>query len=125
MTTNTRTQHEALYKKAQAGLAAGEAAAPAPMYVVGTSPSGEKTYYPPVMDGVCGFGWVNVKPGTSSFARWLKANTHAHTDSYYGGVTYWVRGFGQSYERKVAFARAFAAVLKEAGIKAYGTGRLD
>lgn len=76
-------------------------------------------------EGPCGFAWVNVKPGNSQFARWLKTNTHARADSYYGGVSLWVRDYEQSYERKVAYARAFAAVLTEAGVRALGTGRLD
>ena len=33
--------------------------------------------------------------------------------------------YGQSYERKYAHARAMAAVLREAGVNAYGEGRLD
>lgn len=78
-----------------------------------------------VNDGVCGFAWVNIKPGTSKFARYLKAKGIARKDSYYGGVTYWVSHFNQSYEKKMSYARAFANVLEKNGIKALAMGRLD
>lgn len=119
--------HSQLFIKARnAGLAAGEAAAPTPMHVVQRDVrTGEIVKrYAPVMDGVCGFAWVKVVPGTSSFARWLKRNGHA-SPSYSGGVDYWVREYGQSMERKAAFAQAFAKVLVEAGIQAYGQSRMD
>lgn len=127
----TDTEAKALYECAvAAGRAAAEACVPEPMYVVqrqhpldDTSPIVKA--YPPVMDGVCGFAWINIKPGNSAFARYLKAKGAARTDSYYGGVSVWVGGYGQSYERKSAYASAFAKVLQEAGIKAYSMGRLD
>jgi len=90
-----------------------------PMVVSG----GGKKYF--VADGVCGFAWVNVKPGTSKFARWLKATGKARTDSYYGGVTIWVSDFGQSMQKKEIFARALAKRFQAAGIKAYAASRMD
>jgi hypothetical protein len=84
--------------------------------------------YEPVMDGACGFAWVTVRPGTSRFARWLVKHGIARSDSYYGGVSVWAPGGdpgSQSYERKMAAATAYAAVLSEAGITAYANGRLD
>ena len=81
--------------------------------------------YAPVMDGMCGFAWVNVKPGNSRFAKWLRDNGLARKDGYYGGVTVWVSQFGQSSTRKIAYAGAFAAVLREAGYNACARGRLD
>jgi hypothetical protein len=78
-----------------------------------------------VTEGVCGFAWVNVKPGNSAFARYLKETNVARKDSYYGGVTVWVSHFNQSYERKMAYARAFAGVLQQHGINAHAMGRLD
>lgn len=105
-------------KAAAAGKAAADAAIPAPMIVSGYEND-------PVMDGVCGFAWVNIKPGTSAFARYLKAQGLARTDSYYGGVSVWISYGGQSYTRKYAYASAFAAVLNDAGIKAFAMSRLD
>ena len=35
------------------------------------------------------------------------------------------QGYGQSYEKKMAYAQAYAAVIQKAGITAYAQGRLD
>lgn len=78
-----------------------------------------------VPQGVCGFAWVNIRPGNSSFARWCTKNSKGRPNSYEGGVNVWVHQFGQSMECKEAYARAFAAVLTEAGIKAYAGSRMD
>jgi hypothetical protein len=127
----TKTEMRALYAKArEAGLAAGKGAKPEPMYVVQRAdPLDDSSRivkaYAPVADGPCGFAWVTVKPGNSRFANWLKANGLGHTDHYYGGVSVWVRDFGQSYERKGAYAGAFAKVLSDAGITAYAMDRMD
>ena len=80
--------------------------------------------YPPVEGGVCGFAWINT-PGNRAFGRWVKETGRGRPDSYYGGVTIWVSDFGQSYERKDAYAQAFARVLNENGVTAYAMGRLD
>jgi len=82
-------------------------------------------YY--VADGVCGFAWVNIKPGNSKFANWLKKKGLARSDSYYGGVTIWVSEFNQSMQKKEAYAYAFAKVVDEAGVvkQAYASSRMD
>ena len=81
------------------------------------------TYY--VSDGVCGFAWVNIKPARGKFVKFLKDNNIGRKDSYYGGYTIWVSGFGQSLARKESYARAFADVLTTNGIKAYAMSRMD
>jgi len=123
-------EFEQLYQEAhKAGMAALAAKTPRPMVVqqradpLDDNSEVVQEWFEP--EGVCGFAWINVKPGTSRFARWLKANGKGRPDSYYGGVTIWVREGNQSYELKMAYAEAFAAVLVEAGIKAYASGRLD
>jgi hypothetical protein len=79
-----------------------------------------------VASGACGYAWVNVKPGTSSFAKWLVKNGHGYSDSYYGGVSVQMRQGGQSYEIKCAAASAFAKVLRDAGMdRCYSYNRLD
>lgn len=83
----------------------------------------EKQWFVP--SGVCGFAWVIIKPGTSSFAKWLVKNEHARPDNYYGGVCHYVSEFGQSMEKKEAYAHAFAQVLSGAGIRAYSNSRMD
>lgn len=122
MSKNDKVFRE-LYDWAEAhGRDAAMTATPTPMIVVeranvldDTSPIVKQ--YAPVMDGVCGFAWVNVKPGNSSFANWLKRNGLARRDSYYGGVTIWVGDYGQSYERKMAHASAMARELNKASDK--------
>ena len=102
-----------------AGRAAGTAVNPAPMGVT----DGNTTWI--VEDGVCGFAWVNVKPGNSPIAKALVAANLASRDSYAGGVTHWVHDFNQSMTRKEAYARAFAATLAAAGIFARPGSRMD
>jgi hypothetical protein len=125
----TSRASEQLYARAHAaGMAAGEAARPTPMVVTEhRNPLDDSSpvirTYAPVMSGVCGFAWVTVRPATSSFARYLKARGHRR--GYEGGIQIWVGEFGQSMERKEAYARAFAAVLREAGITAYAASRMD
>lgn len=81
--------------------------------------------YEVVADGACGFAWVNVRPGTSKFAKWLKESGNARADSYYGGVTIWISSYNQSVQKKEAHAEAMAKVLRDNGIKAYAASRLD
>jgi len=122
---------EEVYRKAfVAGMGAGHAAAPTPMVVGSPStPFGndvdysKKTYYVP--DGVCGFAWVTVRPGTSAFAKWL-AKTGKARKAYEGGMQIWVSQFGQSMQRKEAFAAAMAETLRsELGVNAYAGSRMD
>lgn len=121
----------------EAGMRAGEAANPTPMLVgtprnlLGSLMGGDDGGFDPAQpvyridDGVCGFAWVNL-PGTSSFAKWLKATGQARVDSYYGGVTVSVHQFNQSLTRKEAYANAFAQVLRDAGIQRVNVGsRMD
>lgn len=79
-------------------------------------------YY--VADGACGFAWVKVYPGNSKFARFLVKNGLARK-SYSGGVDIWVSAYSQSVQKKEAYARAFANVVKAAGYKCYADSRLD
>src|SRR5262245_61893810 len=79
---------EAAYAKAvAAGKAAGEKAEVVPMIVRehenpmnDASPVKNEWF---VGDGVCGFAWVTVSPGNSSFAKWLVKNKLA--GKAYGG----------------------------------------
>jgi hypothetical protein len=58
-----------------------------------------------------GFAWVIVKPGNAGFGNWLRKTGNGKTDSYYGGIRIWVSGRG--YERKTAYANAYAARATE------------
>ena len=123
---------QALWDAAHAaGMAAGNAVTPNPMIVVErANPLDDRSpvvrQYAPVMDGVCGFAWVVVCPGNHSFCHWAKKHQQARSE-YGGGVCVkWVFEFNQSMTRKEAYARAFAQVLREAGIEwAYSNSRMD
>lgn len=127
----TPAQCAALYARAvEAGRAAAEKCHPTPMLVGSPStPLGndidfsQPTYL--VNDGACGFAWVIVRPGNSTFANWLKKQGHARPDSYYGGVNIWIGDYHQSMALKEAHARAMAEVFREAGVSAYSSSRMD
>ena len=120
-----------IYADAHAqGVKAGNACNPTPMIVgTPTTPLGNDIDYEKdvhyVSDGPCGFAWVNIKPARGKFVKFLKDNNIGRKDSYYGGYTIWVSGFGQSLDRKTAYAQAFAGVLKENGLTAYSMSRMD
>lgn len=131
MTQTVTKTPEVIYNEAvQAGIQAGTNAKPTPM-IVGTPTSflgsdidfTKQTYF--VEGGVCGFAWVNISPARGKFVAFLKAQGIGRTNSYEGGYDISVREFGQSLERKEAYARAFADVLRENGIKAYACSRMD
>ena len=113
----------------EAGLEAGKAAIPTPM-VVQTHRNMADDNSPVVRNdfvsgGVCGFAWVVVENGRSKFAKYLRDEHDAHKDYYYGGRSWWVRDFGQSMERKIAYASAYASVLQANGIEAFVQSRMD
>lgn len=124
----TKTQCKAIYREAyEAGLIAGKEVG-VPKFVVGSAIGlsdaidfSKKTY---ILEGLCGFAWVNISPARGAFVNWLKAQ-EIGSKGYYGGYEIWVREFGQSVDRKAAFAGAFAKVLNKYGIDAYGQSRLD
>jgi len=131
MTTKRDQEFKKLYDAAdRAGKEAADARVPVPMYVVERENpfddnSAVKTAYPPVMGGVCGFAWVIVRPANSAFANYLRRIGVGRTDSYQGGLNIWVRDYGQSMEKKEAYAGAFANTLYAEGIKAYSYSRMD
>jgi hypothetical protein len=106
-------------KAYQAGIEAGKNAMPIPMYVIDQGIPIDR-----IDDGACGFAWITVRPANSSFAIWAKKQGLMRP-MYGGGVTYWVSQFGQSVDRKAAFAGAYAKVLRENGIQATAGDRLD
>lgn len=113
---------EDLFAKAYAnGLQAGKDVTPTPMVVSGYE-------HQPVMDGVCGFAWVVVRPGNSSFARWLVKTGRGRT-SYSGGVHIWISAHGQSMTRKDAHAQAMADTFRNSpllsNVRIYAESRMD
>ena len=121
---------QAIYAEAHAaGMIAGQACQPVGMVVQqhanplnDGSPVVQSWDVP---DGVCGFAWIVVKPGTHAFERLAKQTLDADK-YYYGGVTVkWVGEFGQSMQRKEAYAGAFAQVLGKYGVPASVRSRMD
>lgn len=109
-----------VYANAQtAGLQAGYDVVPTPMVVSGYESQ-------PVMDGMCGFAWVSIRPGNSAFARWLVKQGYARK-AYNGGVQVWISAHNQSITRKYAHASAMADVLRAEfpDLKIYADERLD
>ncbi len=118
-----KVDYAKLWEEAKAnGYVTGTDETPTPMVVSGYESE-------PVMDGPCGFAWVNFKMAKGlgrKFGRWLIDNNHARKDNYYGGCTIWIGEHNQSVTRKAAHARAMAETLREAGIEdAYPNSRLD
>lgn len=111
-------EFQRLYWEAdKAGVEAAVKAMPTPMVVSG----GGKEYY--VSEGACGFAWIKFA-GNTPWGRWAKQNGIARS-SYPKGLQIWVSEFGQSMDRKAAYAYAFAKVLQSAGIEAYAQSRMD
>ena len=102
-----------------AGIKAGRECMPIPMVVC------DHTGQPIecVDSGACGFAWIAF-PGNTAFGRWAKKQGIARSH-YPSGLCVWVSEFGQSVDRKAAFAGAYTAVLVDAGIDAYAGSRLD
>jgi hypothetical protein len=124
-----KVDYKAIYEQAiQAGNEAGNAVNPTPMVVqqhrdmLDDNSPVVKSYH--VSEGVCGFAWVNVKANTG-FGKWLKKRGICKETAYHGGYNLWCSGFGQSYDRKCAWASAVSQVLNDNGIKAYYQSRLD
>jgi hypothetical protein len=74
----------------------------------------------------CGFAWVTVRPGNCKVAKVLKAKYGARI-GYGGGMQVWNPGGSntQSMDIKEEGSRAFAMVLREAGIDATIGSRAD
>lgn len=117
------------------GAFAGKNSTPTPMSVVrvGLDDKPLPNEVPSViMEGPCGFAWVTIRPARGAFVNFLKARGVGHS-GYYGGYQISTNviereanvDFGQSYERKMAAAEAFAATLQTWGINAVAEGRLD
>ena len=124
-----KPDYQAIYDLAvEAGQKAGDEAIPKPMTVQQHSNMADdnsavvKQWYVP--EGACGFGWVSIK-GNTSFAKWLKKQGIVKSVAYGGGYDLWCGLFGQSVDRKYAWAMAVAKVLNDNGIEAIPHSRLD
>lgn len=110
--------YRAIFEAAHhAGHEAATKTVPEPMTVVGA----KQIWHVP--EGMCGFAWVAFK-GNTGFGRWAAKNNIARK-AYTGGLHLWVSAYEQSYDRKSAYANAFAEKLRSYGIDAYADSRLD
>ncbi len=119
-----------LYKQAhQAGMQASRDARPEPMVVaqhanvLDDSSPVVKTWDAP--EGVCGFAWLVIRPGTQGFARWINRNNKGKSSTYHQGTMVFAGGRTQSMERNQAYVRAFGKVITDAGIKCQSYSRMD
>jgi len=96
--------------------------------------SGKIDYSKPteyVADGVCGFAWVDVYPEYKGNTRLGKDERRILENNgfkkRFEGKTYykWVSDYNQSMQKKEAYARAFAEILRDNGVKAYSGSKLD
>ena len=114
-----------------AGMVAGNGKVATPMTLVESDLFDNqigKTYH--VSEGPCGFAWiVTHEHGNGTFVKYLKSLSDdmsvGHKYHYGGYYVKWVGEFGQSIEKKEAYADAYAAILKGYGIKAFSRSRLD
>ncbi|MCE8044370.1 hypothetical protein HOP60_19685 [Halomonas daqingensis] len=88
-----------------AGLEAMQACVPEPLVV-------EKQIY---MEGDCGGATIILEDGRKSFSRWLKKNGYGYRH-YKTGYVISAERIGQSAESAMAYAEAFARVLRRNGI---------
>ena len=116
----------ALYAKAQAvGFQAGETTKPRPMGIVECDAMGRPIGPTHVeYEGMCGFASVIVRHANKGFGHWL-ITTGLARKSYYGGAEIWIHSHNQSYARKVAHADAMVKVMRDAGVEAFTSSRLD
>jgi len=98
--------YEALHDAHDAGAKAGQEARPNPMIVKGYEDQ-------PVMDGVCGFAYITVKPGNCRLANYMKKNGFGNYWSYDKAVVVSISYFNQSMERKERYAEAYSKLLAE------------
>lgn len=97
----------------EAGLIAAAFAVPPPMVL---------ETYGTIWEGECGFGWVQLPDGRSSFARWIVEQKIGYPRP---GVRIFSRATTQSMAKNKAYAEAYAEVLRSNGIDCSVGSRLD
>lgn len=78
-----------------------------------------------VPDGPCGFAWVQIKPSRGGIASYMKKNHVGRYSEWERAHVVSISSYGQSMQKKAAYASAYAKVLREAGIDAYSRSRMD
>lgn len=132
----TNQEFQRIYNEAlAAGKAAAAAITPTPMLVQNalglTDGFDFNRPYSTVLDGACGFAWVDVYKASpmgrndSPFVKWLREQGIGRYSEYDKSWKIWISDYNQSIARKEAHAFAMAKVFKQYEIKAYANSRLD
>jgi hypothetical protein len=80
--------------------------------------------YPVEMEGLCGWANVRIPDARRGFGRWVVRSGAGHRHHRSGAAIY-ASHDSQSFDRAVAYANAFAAVLKLNGLECEVESRLD
>jgi hypothetical protein len=88
---------------------------PTPMWIEG--------YTAPIADGACGFAWIELPDGRSSFSRWLRKT--GIISKHERGRSIWCMHPSQSIERARKYCEAFAQVLRLNGVECEVKWRYD
>lgn len=105
-----------LYRLAdEAGKSAAEECVPTPMKVGG---------HPVEMDGMCGSASIRIPDARKGFARWV-VRSKVGDRHHKGGASIFAYHPSQSVDRAVAYAKAFASVLKLNGVECSVKSFLD
>lgn len=100
----------------KAGIEAAEAWVATPMKVEG---------YPVIMDGYCGYAHIHIPDARRDFARWVVRLDKGYKHHKSGAMIFADVEGSQSIEKKLAYAKAFAAVLQFNGVKCTVDSRFD
>jgi len=73
-----------------------------------------------IMDGECGGAYVRIPDARKGFAHWLKTNGHGDRD-HRVGILFYAETNTQSADRAMAYAEAFAQVLRRNGVECSAT----
>jgi hypothetical protein len=107
---------ERLYQLAHgAGQIAARNCVPTPMQIAGSGI---------VMEGMCGWATIRVPDARRGFARWL-VKSGMGDRHYLSGAVVHAKSGGPSIDRAIAYANAFAAVLRLNGLECATESRLD
>ena len=72
---------------------------------------------------ICGFAWIRVKGLRGKKLK--EFQKRGFDKSFSGGQMLFVDDYGQSHDRKAAYAREYAKTLQEKGFDAWSESRLD
>jgi hypothetical protein len=77
-----------------------------------------------MMEGACGYARIKLPDARKAFARWAVRSGKGR-NHYCSGAEIHVGVDSQSFDRDVAYANAFAAILRLNGIECSVLSRLD